>query len=98
MQACDAEMCEEARPQNHGRNETSDDQDMRQRSHGQSNANRLLEGHAADSRTRQQETVSLGRLVTLKDCGHFSYLECPVAVREQLDVFFHGKTRPARLQ
>jgi proline iminopeptidase len=33
------------------------------------------------------------RLVTLKDCGHFTYLECPVAVREQIDLFFAGKKK-----
>jgi proline iminopeptidase len=33
------------------------------------------------------------RIVTLKDCGHFSYLECPVAVREQIDVFLAGRRR-----
>ena len=38
------------------------------------------------------------RMVTLKDCGHFSYLECPVAVREQIDTFFDGKMKPAPLQ
>jgi len=38
------------------------------------------------------------RMVTLKGCGHFSYLESPVAVREQIDAFFGGTTRPARLQ
>jgi len=26
------------------------------------------------------------RMVTLKGCGHFSYLECPIAVREQMGV------------
>jgi pimeloyl-ACP methyl ester carboxylesterase len=35
-------------------------------------------------------------MVTLKDCGHFTYLECPVAVRKQIDVFFVGKMKPAR--
>lgn len=35
------------------------------------------------------------RMVTLKDCGHFSYLESPVAVREQIDAFFRDKTKPA---
>jgi proline iminopeptidase len=28
------------------------------------------------------------RLVTLKDCGHFSYLECPAQVRAAFDDFF----------
>jgi proline iminopeptidase len=37
------------------------------------------------------------RMVTLKDCGHFSYLECPVAVREQIDTFYGGKLKPADL-
>ena len=31
------------------------------------------------------------RLVTLKDCGHFPYLECPVPLREQIDAFFRPK-------
>jgi proline iminopeptidase len=35
------------------------------------------------------------RMVTLKDCGHFTYLECPVAAREQIDAFFASK-KPAR--
>jgi proline iminopeptidase len=35
------------------------------------------------------------RMVTLKDCGHFSYMESPVAVREQIDAFFAGKMKPA---
>jgi proline iminopeptidase len=30
------------------------------------------------------------RMVTLKDCGHFSYMECPAAVRTQIDAFFRG--------
>ena len=33
-------------------------------------------------------------LVTLKDCGHFAYLECPDAVRDALDDFFR-RARPA---
>jgi pimeloyl-ACP methyl ester carboxylesterase len=36
------------------------------------------------------------RLVTLKDCGHFSYMESPVAVREQIDSLLRGKMKPAR--
>jgi len=31
------------------------------------------------------------RLVTLKDCGHFPYMECPVPVREQIDLLFREK-------
>lgn len=34
------------------------------------------------------QAIPNARLVTLKDCGHFSYLECPVAVREQIDTYF----------
>jgi len=30
------------------------------------------------------------RLVTLKDCGHFSFMECPGAVRKTLKDFFHS--------
>jgi proline iminopeptidase len=30
-------------------------------------------------------------LVTFKDCGHFTYMECPVPVREQIDAFFRGR-------
>jgi proline iminopeptidase len=35
--------------------------------------------------------VPNAHMVTLKDCGHFSYLECPAAVREQIDAFFRAK-------
>ena len=38
------------------------------------------------------------RLVMLKDCGHFSYLERPAAVREEIDAFFRGERKPAPLQ
>lgn len=44
------------------------------------------------------QAIPNARMVTLKDCGHFSYLECPVAVREQIDAFFSGRMRPALLQ
>ena len=37
------------------------------------------------------QAIPNAHLVTLKDCGHFSYLECPAAVREQIDVFFRAK-------
>ena len=30
-------------------------------------------------------------LVTLKDCGHFSYRECPTPLREKIDAFFRGR-------
>jgi proline iminopeptidase len=31
------------------------------------------------------------RLAELKDCGHFSYMECPGAVRKELSDFFQGR-------
>lgn len=34
------------------------------------------------------------RLVTLRDCGHFSYLECPDAVRQAIDGFLRTIGRP----
>jgi pimeloyl-ACP methyl ester carboxylesterase len=37
-------------------------------------------------------------MVMLKDCGHFAYLERPVAVRENIDAFFRGETKPDHLQ
>lgn len=33
------------------------------------------------------------QLVTLKDCGHFTYLECPVEVRRTLDAFLGAPVR-----
>jgi proline iminopeptidase len=30
------------------------------------------------------------RVVTIKDCGHFAYLECPGPVRKEIDRFFGG--------
>ncbi|HEY2359790.1 MAG TPA: alpha/beta fold hydrolase [Candidatus Angelobacter sp.] len=39
--------------------------------------------------------IPKARLVTLKDCGHFSYLESPIAVREQIDALFRSKVKPA---
>jgi proline iminopeptidase len=37
------------------------------------------------------QAVPSARLVTTKDCGHFAYLECPQAVRKEIDAFFAGK-------
>jgi proline iminopeptidase len=34
------------------------------------------------------------RLVTMKECGHFAYLECPGPVRKEIDAFFRA-TRTA---
>jgi proline iminopeptidase len=36
------------------------------------------------------------RMVTLKACGHFSYLECPAPVRNEIDDLFRGTRAPAR--
>jgi pimeloyl-ACP methyl ester carboxylesterase len=32
-------------------------------------------------------SIQQARLVTLEDCGHFAYLECPAAVRTALQDF-----------
>ncbi len=37
------------------------------------------------------QAIPNARLVKLKDCGHFSYLESPVALREEMDAFFSEK-------
>jgi len=37
------------------------------------------------------EAIPKAQMVTLRDCGHFSYLECPAAVREGIDAFFARK-------
>ena len=44
------------------------------------------------------QAIPNARMATLKECGHFSYLECPIAVREQIDAFFRGGMKPASLQ
>ena len=36
------------------------------------------------------EAVPRASLVTLRDCGHFSHLECPAAVRRSVDAFLSG--------
>jgi proline iminopeptidase len=33
-------------------------------------------------------SIPNARMVTMKDCGHFSYLECPDRVREEIDALF----------
>jgi proline iminopeptidase len=35
-----------------------------------------------------------GKLVTIHDCGHFAYLECPVDARKALEEFFAATKRP----
>lgn len=41
------------------------------------------------------QAIPNARMVTLKNCGHFSYLESPIAVREEIDGFFRATTKPA---
>jgi proline iminopeptidase len=41
----------------------------------------------AATATHITQAIPNARMVTLRDCGHFSYLECPIAVREQIDAF-----------
>ncbi|HEY7401940.1 MAG TPA: alpha/beta hydrolase [Candidatus Angelobacter sp.] len=36
------------------------------------------------------QAIPGARMVTLKDCGHFPYMECPDAARRQIDAFFNG--------
>jgi proline iminopeptidase len=43
----------------------------------------------ADTASHIARAIPGARLVTLKDCGHFSYLECPAAVRKEIDELFH---------
>jgi proline iminopeptidase len=45
----------------------------------------------AQSAEHIAQSLPNARLVTLKDCGHFTYLECPAAVRENIDAFFRNK-------
>ena len=44
-----------------------------------------------------RQAIPNARLATLKGCGHFTYLECPVAVHQQIDAFFRGGMKPDRL-
>lgn len=37
------------------------------------------------------QAIPGARLVMLKDCGHFPYLECPAPLREKIDAFFHSR-------
>lgn len=37
------------------------------------------------------QAIPGARLVTLKDCGHFPYLECPAPLREKIDAFLQTK-------
>ena len=43
--------------------------------------------------THIAHAIAGSRLVTLKDCGHFAYLECPSAVRAALDEFLRSTSK-----
>lgn len=47
----------------------------------------------ADISAHITQAIPNARLVTLKDCGHFAYLECPGGVRGALDEFL-GRAKP----
>jgi proline iminopeptidase len=51
----------------------------------------------AETAVHITQAMPEARMVTLKDCGHFAYLECPVDVREQIDAFFRGELKPAHM-
>jgi proline iminopeptidase len=40
--------------------------------------------------THIAQVIPGARFVLLKECGHFSYLECPEGVRQAIDNFFHA--------
>ena len=42
------------------------------------------------------EALPAARIDTMKDCGHFAYLECPGPVRKEIDAFFRKPPSPAR--
>jgi pimeloyl-ACP methyl ester carboxylesterase len=52
----------------------------------------------ADTAEHIAHAVPNTRMVTLKACGHFPSLECPVALRKQIDAFFASGNKPARDQ
>jgi len=41
-----------------------------------------------ESRVPVGGTELYARLVTLKGCGHFTFMECPVPVHREIDSFF----------
>lgn len=40
------------------------------------------------------QAIPNARLLTLKHCGHFTYMECPVPVHETIDAFFADNPKP----
>ena len=39
------------------------------------------------------QAIPNARLITLKGCGHFTYMECPAETHEQIDRFFTGSAK-----
>lgn len=48
------------------------------------------EGDPAECAVRIARAIPRGRFVLLKDCGHFSYLECPDQVFKEITSFLYG--------
>ena len=42
------------------------------------------------------EALPAARFVTMKECGHFAYLECPGPVRKEIHGFLRDRAAPAR--
>jgi proline iminopeptidase len=42
------------------------------------------------------QAIPNARLVILKGCGHFTFMECPAETHGQLDTFFAGTTKSAK--
>lgn len=42
------------------------------------------------------QAIPDARLVTLKGCGHFTFMECPAETHGQIDTFFSGKTKSVK--
>jgi proline iminopeptidase len=42
------------------------------------------------------QAIPNARMAMLKGCGHFTYMECPAAVHEQIDTFFAIDKKSAR--
>jgi proline iminopeptidase len=42
------------------------------------------------------EALPAARFVTMKECGHFAYLECPGPVGKEIEGFFRNTHVPAR--
>jgi pimeloyl-ACP methyl ester carboxylesterase len=39
------------------------------------------------------QALPAARFVTMKECGHFAYLECPEPVHREIDAFFRNARR-----